>query len=156
MLGEVYFTKYSGKNGNDGLVDSNNYVGVGNNGSTYIYNKVEERYNQYDFKILPYQTSSNMYWEVCSYVYDIATISNVGSSVYTYTGEDFLLNQLGYTTLSGEKSGTVNPEGLNAITADGKAVKSGRLPGEYTFVLAEKEAGLSYVDTQNKVVAFVE
>ncbi len=156
MLGEVYFTKYSGRNGNDGLVDSNNYVGVEDNGATYIYNKVEERYSQYNFKISPYQTSSNMYWEVSSYVYNVATISNSGSSEYTYTGEDFLYKQLNYTTLEGGKSGVVNPEGLNARTEEGKAVTSGRLPGEYAFVLAEKEAGLSYVDTQNKVVAFVE
>ncbi|MDE6372163.1 MAG: hypothetical protein K2L61_01320, partial [Clostridia bacterium] len=111
---------------------------------------------KYTFTIRPYQAVSNKYWEIGAYSYQIASISNAGSSEYTYTGKDFLSTQLNYTTLSGDKSGVVNPEGLNAITADGKAVTSGRLPGEYAFTLQEKEAGLSYVDTENKVVAFVE
>ncbi|MDE6211608.1 MAG: hypothetical protein K2G42_06515 [Clostridia bacterium] len=162
MLGEIAFTKYE-KRGTvtdgslePGVEDTATYTNVASNGSTYLYNKVDIRQDKYTFTIRPYQALSNKYWEIGAYSYQIATISNVGSSEYTYTGEDFLLNQLSYTTLAGDKSGVVNPEGLNASTAEGKAVKSGRLPGEYTFVLAEKEAGLSYVDTQNKVVAFVE
>ncbi|MDE5911257.1 MAG: hypothetical protein K2H24_02870, partial [Clostridia bacterium] len=162
ILGEIAFTKYE-KRGTvtdgslePGVEDTATYTNVASNGSTYLYNKVDIRQDKYTFTIRPYQALSNKYWEIGAYSYQIATISNVGSSEYTYTGEDFLLNQLSYTTLAGDKSGVVNPEGLNASTAEGKAVKSGRLPGEYTFVLTEKEAGLSYVDTQNKVVAFVE
>ncbi|MDE6362190.1 MAG: hypothetical protein K2L53_04360, partial [Clostridia bacterium] len=155
ILGEVTFSKYEGKNGGNPIVENNPYAGVPGNGSMYVYNNVDARTGKYTFTIKPYQTSSSSrYWEINTYAYEVATISNVGEAEYTYTGEDYLLNQLSYTSSS--KSGVVNPEGINARTADGKAITSGRLPGEYDFVLADKEAGLSYVDTQNKVVAFVE
>ncbi|MDE7192060.1 MAG: hypothetical protein K2O35_06300 [Clostridia bacterium] len=162
VLGEIAFTKYE-KRGTvtdgslePGIEDTATYAGVASNGSTYLYNQVDIRQDKYTFTIRPYQALSNKYWEIGAYSYQIATISNAGAAEYNYTGEDFLLNQFSYATLAGDKSGVVNPKGLNARTLEGKAVTSGRLPGEYTFVLAEKEAGLSYIDTENQIVAFAE
>ena len=162
MLGEISFTKYSGRGTvtdgslEPGIEDTATYSGVASNGSTYLYNKVDIRQDKYTFTVRPYQATSSKYWEIGAYSYQIATISNTGAAEYTYTGEDFLLNQLSYTTLVGDKTGVANPECFDARTAEGKAITSGRLPNEYSFVLTEKEAGLSYVDSENQVVAYVE
>lgn len=163
ILGELAFTKYSEKGTvsdgslEPGVEDTATYPNVASNGSTYLYNNTAIRHDSYTFTVRPYQALSNKYWEIGAYSYLIANISNVGAAEYTYTGEDYLKGQFSYTTLAGGKTGAVDPEGLNArSTADGGRVTEGRLPGEYNIKLEEKEAGLSYVDKVNKVVAYVE
>lgn len=163
ILGELAFTKYSEKGTvsdgslEPGVEDTATYPNVASNGSTYLYNNTAIRHDSYTFTVRPYQALSNKYWEIGAYSYLIANISNVGAAEYTYTGEDYLKSQFSYTTLVGGKTGAVDPEGLNAkSTADGGRVTEGRLPGEYNIKLEEKEAGLSYVDKVNKVVAYVE
>ncbi len=163
ILGELVFTKYSEKGTvsdgslEPGVEDTATYPNVASNGSTYLYNNTAIRHDSYTFTVRPYQALSNKYWEIGAYSYLIANISNVGEAEYTYTGEDYLKSQFSYTTLVGGKTGAVDPEGLNArSTADSGRVTEGRLPGEYNIKLEEKEAGLSYVDKVNKVVAYVE
>ncbi len=163
ILGELVFTKYSEKGTvsdgslEPGVEDTATYPNVASNGSTYLYNNTAIRHDSYTFTVRPYQALSNKYWEIGAYSYLIANISNVGAAEYTYTGEDYLKGQFSYTTLVGGKTGAVDPEGLNArSTADGGRVTEGRLPGEYNIKLEEKEAGLSYVDKANQVVAYVE
>lgn len=163
ILGELVFTKYSEKGTvsdgslEPGVEDTATYPNVASNGSTYLYNNTAIRHDSYTFTVRPYQALSNKYWEIGAYSYLIANISNVGAAEYTYTGEDYLKSQFSYTTLVGGKTGAVDPEGLNArSTADGGRVTEGRLPGEYNIKLEEKEAGLSYVDKVNQVVAYVE
>lgn len=163
ILGELVFTKYSEKGTvsdgslEPGVEDTATYPNVASNGSTYLYNNTAIRHDSYTFTVRPYQALSNKYWEIGAYSYLIANISNVGAAEYTYTGEDYLKGQFSYTTLVGGKTGAVDPEGLNArSTADSGRVTEGRLPGEYNIKLEEKEAGLSYVDKANQVVAYVE
>lgn len=166
MLGEIAFNKYSGRSTTTeesvvepGVPDDKSYSDslIPNNSSQYLYNKVDIRQDKYTVRIKPYQEKSDSFWEIGTYSYQIASIANQGASEHTYTGEDFLQSQLKYTTLSGDKTGNVNPEGLNARTIDSyRAVREGILPCDCVFTLEEKEAGLSYVDTQNQVVAFVE
>lgn len=163
ILGELVFTKYSEKGTvsdgslEPGVEDTATYPNVASNGSTYLYNNTAIRHDSYTFTVRPYQALSNKYWEIGAYSYLIANISNVGAAEYTYTGEDYLKGQFSYTTLVGGKTGAVDPEGLNArSTADSGRVTEGRLPGEYNIKLEEKEAGLSYVDKVNQVVAYVE
>lgn len=163
ILGELVFTKYSEKGTvsdgslEPGVEDTATYPNVASNGSTYLYNNTAIRHDSYTFTVRPYQALSNKYWEIGAYSYLIANISNVGAAEYTYTGEDYLKSQFSYTTLVGGKTGAVDPEGLNArSTADSGRVTEGRLPGEYNIKLEEKEAGLSYVDKVNQVVAYVE
>ena len=164
ILGELAFTKYTGRGTTEddavleaGIEDSASYADVASNASTYLYNKTDIRQDSFTFKVRPYQATSSKFWEIGAYSYLIANISNVGAAEYTYTGEDYLKSQFSYTTLVGGKTGAVDPEGLNArSTADGGRVTEGRLPGEYNIKLEEKEAGLSYVDKANQVVAFVE
>lgn len=163
ILGELVFTKYSEKGTvsdgslEPGVEDTATYPNVASNGSTYLYNNTAIRHDSYTFTVRPYQALSNKYWEIGAYSYLIANISNVGAAEYAYTGEDYLKSQFSYTTLVGGKTGAVDPEGLNArSTADGGRVTEGRLPGEYNIKLEEKEAGLSYVDKANQVVAYVE
>ena len=164
ILGELAFTKYTGRGTTEddavleaGIEDSASYADVASNASTYLYNKTDIRQDSFTFKVRPYQATSSKFWEIGAYSYLIANISNVGAAEYTYTGEDYLKSQFSYTTLVGGKTGAVDPEGLNAkSTADSGRVTEGRLPGEYNIKLEEKEAGLSYVDKANQVVAYVE
>ncbi|MDE5654303.1 MAG: hypothetical protein K2I46_01680, partial [Clostridia bacterium] len=169
IIGEVKFTKYTGR-GSDGtsdqvesgVADSASYPSnPPNNGSKYIYGEVENRLN-YTFKIPAYQDNSKKFWEFEVYSYQFATISENSSAEgwskdYIYNGSDYLLNQLKFTTKISGTSGVVNPVGLYAVATDnGDVITSGRLPGEYSINLQEKQAGLSYIDTVNKVVALAE
>lgn len=164
ILGEFTFQKYEDKGTvtdgslEPGIPDTATYNDVANNDTTYLYNQVNIRDDEYVFKIRPYQAIANKYWEIGAYSYEIAELDNTVEQeayVYTYTGKDFLTDQLSFTSKS-NKSGIANPAGFKAVTSEGETITSGRLPGTYTFTLQEKEAGLAYVDTANRVVAYPE
>ena len=182
MLGEFTFTKNMGKNedadaeGNtSGMqssngVDTSNPYGVPKNDTIYLYTMEDVRQSSYDVTIAPYQAGSAKYWEADITAYQIATISDADTTIapatdtnvewakeYVYNGFDFLTRQLKYTPKDSSKpSGIVDPAGFNAISTgeDERAVTSGRLPGEYSFTLQEKEAGLSYINKSQRVVVF--
>lgn len=171
VLGELRFNKYLGRNADAeaGVLqsptgeDTSDYgTGVPKNDITYLYNLADVRQDSYTFMVSPYQSTSAKYWEVNVYCYQIADISEANdltegwANEYTYNGFDFLTQQLKFTTKDNSKSGIVNPAGFYAVSSgeDQSRITSARLPGEYSFTLQEKEAGLSYVSIEDRVVVF--
>lgn len=177
MLGEFKFTKHMGRNedAEGDRMQSSKGEDVGSSGpkndTAYLYAMQDVRQDSYTFKVEPYQASPARYWETYAYDYAIADISEADATLapatdtmmdwatqYVYNGFDFLTRQLKYTSKDGSKTGLVDPAGFNAISSDanGTPVTSGRLPGEYSFTLQEKQYGLSYFNKEQRIVTFAD